>query len=51
MGYDESSIEGIFVYRYLPIDEKTVPLRVLCASVVKIRVQLRRKLRKRKRVL
>jgi hypothetical protein len=26
--------EGIFVYRYLPIDEKIIPLRALCASVV-----------------
>ena len=24
----------IFVYRYLPIDEKIIPLCVLCASVV-----------------
>jgi hypothetical protein len=30
--------EGIFVYRYLPIDEKIHPLRVLCASVVNTRV-------------
>jgi len=30
----------IFVYRYLPIDEKNEPLRVLCASVVNTLVYL-----------
>jgi hypothetical protein len=28
--------EVVFVYRYLPIDEKIPLLRVLCASVVTI---------------